>query len=78
MPAVSVTIRLRRPIFYPMHIAALDCDDFKRESWMTDNNGIMTHTLTNENSWNPDCNNVAVDHPQVTGSKTFQTTSIFV
>jgi len=28
-----------------MHVVALECDDLKREGWMTDKNGIITHHI---------------------------------
>ena len=43
MPAIR--IELRKPIFCPMHVAAFDCKDIKREDGMTDNNGIITHHI---------------------------------
>ena len=43
MPAIRM--KLRKPIFCPMHVAAFDCKDIKREDGMTDNNGIITHHI---------------------------------
>jgi len=43
MPAIR--IKPRKLIFYPMHVAALDCKDIKRKDGVTDNNGIITHHI---------------------------------
>jgi len=43
MPAIR--IKPRKPIFYPMHVGALDCKDIKREDGMADNNGIIAHHI---------------------------------
>jgi len=43
MPAIRT--KLRKSIFCPTHVAALDCEDVKREDGMTDKNDIIVHHI---------------------------------